>query len=143
MWSVSKASTRRALVRKLRVKGAMTGVISTIDLDDASLIAKAQKSPDPYGRHLVKEVMPEQPATGPQLCTRSRFHLSPLPEKVKRGKVPHVVAIDYGMKLEHPTPFEGNGLPRHGRPRDIHGGSSAGPNGRCVPLQRSPAILAR
>ena len=50
----------RALVRKLRVKGAMTGVISSVDLDDASLIAKAQKSPDLIGRDLVKEVMPAE-----------------------------------------------------------------------------------
>ncbi len=32
----------RALVRRIRSRGAMKGVISTVDLDDASLIAKAQ-----------------------------------------------------------------------------------------------------
>src|SRR5262245_30684441 len=32
----------RALVRRLRVRGAMTGVLSMTDLDDASLVRKAQ-----------------------------------------------------------------------------------------------------
>ncbi len=58
----------RSLVRKLRVKGSMTGVISTVDLDDASLIAKAQRSPDLIGRDLVKEVMPKRPGTGVPPC---------------------------------------------------------------------------
>ncbi|MFO1008222.1 MAG: glutamine-hydrolyzing carbamoyl-phosphate synthase small subunit [Planctomycetaceae bacterium] len=92
----------RALVRKLRVKGAMTGVISTVDLDDASLVAKAQKSPDLIGRDLVKEVMPEKPADWSTALHPIAIDLSPLPEKVKGDKVPHVVAIDYGMKWNIP-----------------------------------------
>ncbi len=48
----------RALVRRLRTRGAMTGVLSTIDLDDASLVRKVQNSPDLIGRDLVREVMP-------------------------------------------------------------------------------------
>src|SRR5437762_1478707 len=32
----------RALVRRLRVRGAMMGVLSTTDLDDASLVTKAR-----------------------------------------------------------------------------------------------------
>ena len=32
----------RALVRRLRVRGVMTGVLSTTDLDDASLVEKAK-----------------------------------------------------------------------------------------------------
>ena len=48
----------RALVRRIRVHGAMTGVLSSVDLDDASLIAKAQASPGLVGRDLVKDVMP-------------------------------------------------------------------------------------
>src|ERR1700737_2891303 len=35
----------RALVRRLRVRGAMSGVLSTTDLDDASLVGKARTSP--------------------------------------------------------------------------------------------------
>ena len=88
----------RALVRKLRVKGAMTGVISSVDLDDASLIAKAQKSPDLIGRDLVKEVMSTKAADWSTSLHALATELTPLPEKVKAGQTPHVVAIDYGMK---------------------------------------------
>src|SRR6185312_16339920 len=51
----------RALVRRLRSRGALKGVISTIDLDDASLVAKAKASPGLVGRDLVREVLPDQP----------------------------------------------------------------------------------
>ena len=39
----------------------MKGVLSTVDLDDASLVAKAKASPGLVGRDLVREVLPEQP----------------------------------------------------------------------------------
>src|SRR5262245_45066772 len=39
----------RALVRRLRTRGAMKGVLSTSDLNDASLVAKAQASPGLVG----------------------------------------------------------------------------------------------
>ena len=50
----------RALVRRLRVRGAMTGVLSSTDLDDASLVHKARTGPGIVGRDLVREVVPEQ-----------------------------------------------------------------------------------
>src|SRR5262249_40043891 len=46
----------RALVRRLRVRGTMTGVLSTKDQDAASLVHKARTSPNIVGRDLVKEV---------------------------------------------------------------------------------------
>src|SRR5437762_339770 len=39
----------RALVRRIRDRGAMRGVLSTIDLDDSSLVAKARSSPGLVG----------------------------------------------------------------------------------------------
>ena len=51
----------RALVRHIRSQGAMRGVLSTEDLDDASLVAKAKASPGLVGRDLAREVMPEIP----------------------------------------------------------------------------------
>src|SRR5262245_18601688 len=45
----------RALVRRLRVRGTMTGVLSTTDLDDAALVHKARTSPGIVGRDLVQE----------------------------------------------------------------------------------------
>jgi carbamoyl-phosphate synthase small subunit len=95
----------RALVRKLRTAGAMTGVLSTTDLDATSLVAKARKSPDIVGRDLVQEVMPQ---VGFDWTER----LSPLANSrastVTTGQTadPLVVAIDYGMKwniLRHLT----------------------------------------
>ncbi len=46
----------RALTRHLRDKGAMKGVISTIDLNPTSLIEKVRRAPSLEGRDLVKEV---------------------------------------------------------------------------------------
>jgi carbamoyl-phosphate synthase small subunit len=51
----------RALVRHIRDRGAMKGVLSTTDLNDASLVAKARSSPGLVGRDLVREVIPDQP----------------------------------------------------------------------------------
>src|SRR5215212_3712069 len=51
----------RALVRRTREQGAMKGILSTTDLDDARLVAKAQASPGLVGRDLAREVMPEGP----------------------------------------------------------------------------------
>lgn len=86
----------RALVRRIRNQGAMKGVISTDDLDDASLVKKAQASPGLVGRDLVREVV-----SGP-----TRDWNEPLNHWTKFGGVPgersaqspHVVALDFGMK---------------------------------------------
>src|SRR5690349_20777691 len=51
----------RSLVRRLRSRGAMKGVVSSVDLNDQSLIEKAKKSPGLVGRDLVREVLPDQP----------------------------------------------------------------------------------
>src|SRR5687768_17515921 len=48
----------RSLVRHIRSRGAMKGVLSTTDLVDESLVAKAKASPGLVGRDLVKEVIP-------------------------------------------------------------------------------------
>lgn len=48
----------RALVRRLRVHGAMTGVLSTVDLDNVAG-AEGPQHPNIVGRDLVREVVPE------------------------------------------------------------------------------------
>src|SRR6188768_81401 len=53
----------RALVRRLRTGGAMKGIISSVDLDDASLVKKAKASPGLVGRDLVREVIPASERT--------------------------------------------------------------------------------
>jgi len=94
----------RALVRRLRVSGAMTGVLSTVDLDDASLVRKAQSAPTLVGRDLVQEVMPQQSSEWDQPL--SEFLHDPTAPPAWEGDAnanhPHVVAIDYGMKWNIP-----------------------------------------
>jgi len=84
----------RALVRRLRVRGTMTGILSSEDLDDASLVHKAQTSPNIVGRDLVREVVPEKSFTWTE-GFNSSINSQPLPARPARF---HVVAVDYGMK---------------------------------------------
>ena len=49
----------RALVRRLRIRGAMTGVLSSEVLDPAKLVEMAKSAPTLVGRDLVREVMPQ------------------------------------------------------------------------------------
>lgn len=91
----------RALVRRLRVQGAMKGVLSSIDLDDASLVAKAKASPGLVGRDLVREVMPHQPRNWDEkLHSLAQTEVSSSAASLGSSSNDdlHVVAIDYGMK---------------------------------------------
>ena len=91
----------RALVRRLRTRGALKGVLSTIDLDDASLVDKARMSRGLVGRDLVREVVPQHERTWQDklspwstLAGQSAASISPADDP----NGPHVVALDYGMK---------------------------------------------
>ena len=100
----------RALVRRIRVHGAMTGVLSTVDLDDASLVRKAQSSPDLVGRDLVREVMPKSGSEWKERLSPLGRGFRPIggaappsqPKAADGNGAPHVVAIDYGMKWNIP-----------------------------------------
>src|SRR3982751_5684477 len=48
----------RALTRKLRIAGAMPGVLSTEILDDAALVERARKAAEMAGADWVQAVMP-------------------------------------------------------------------------------------
>jgi carbamoyl-phosphate synthase small subunit len=100
----------RALVRLTRDRGAMKGILSTVDLDDVSLVAKAKASPGLIGRDLASEVMPRQ-ATSWDLGLHSEFRLQKAPGALPAADAgsdlahapaparhPHVVALDFGMK---------------------------------------------
>jgi carbamoyl-phosphate synthase small subunit len=79
----------------------MRGVVSTIDLDEASLVAKAKASPGLIGRDLVREVMPK--AASGWDTTLSEWTLLPTPgETIEKAGGRHVVALDYGMKWNIP-----------------------------------------
>jgi carbamoyl-phosphate synthase small subunit len=83
----------RSLVRRLRSRGAMTGVLSTTDGDDRSLIAKAKAAPGMEGQDLVRNVVPKESFSWDQGFGPFADHVMPLDQPSK-----HVVAIDYGMK---------------------------------------------
>jgi carbamoyl-phosphate synthase small subunit len=87
----------RALVRKLRTQGAMKGVLSSVDLDDASLVRKAKASPGLVGRDLVREVIPDSACQ----WDRGLSNWAKLPVEANPAFPDaefHVVALDYGMK---------------------------------------------
>ncbi len=90
--AISEIDTR-ALVRHLRKHGAMRGVISSIDLDEASLVAKAKASPSMVGLDLASRVTTafRYPWNEP-----SR-DLSGSARKAPAARF-HVVAYDYGIK---------------------------------------------
>jgi carbamoyl-phosphate synthase small subunit len=72
----------RALVRHIRDKGAMRACLSTIDLDDTSLIAKALQAPAMENRELASVV-----------TTKQSYEVAP--EGNERF---HVVCYDFGVK---------------------------------------------
>ncbi len=92
----------RALVRRIRSCGAMRGVLSTIDLDDASLVEKARRSPGLVGRDLVCEVAPHEVRTWSQPLSEWTILPGEAAKSIANGSAPHVVAIDYGMKWNIP-----------------------------------------
>jgi len=90
----------RALVRLTRERGALKGIVSTTDLDDARLVARAKASPGLVGRDLTAEVMP-----GEAVAWEPGFigGLGPEPHHYSNGaRPPHVVALDFGMKWNIP-----------------------------------------
>jgi carbamoyl-phosphate synthase small subunit len=85
----------RALVRLTRERGALKGILSTTDLDDARLVEKARQSPGLVGRDLAREVMPDGPLTWDRGFESELAPDLPTPGSHRR---PHVVALDFGMK---------------------------------------------
>jgi len=88
----------RALVRRLRIHGAMKGVLSSVDLDDAALVAKAKASPGLVGRDLVRDVVPDRPIEWDEpLSPWARLKPTDAHGELPPN-APHVVALDYGLK---------------------------------------------
>jgi carbamoyl-phosphate synthase small subunit len=83
----------RALVRKLRIKGSMNGVLSTEILDDLQLVDRAKKVRDMSGADLVKEVKPAHSYAWDQ-----DQGIWKLAGSVVRGDGLHVIALDCGAK---------------------------------------------
>jgi carbamoyl-phosphate synthase small subunit len=82
----------RALVRKLRIKGAMNGVLSTEILDDAKLLERAKNVQDMSGADWVKAVKPDAASEWDE--DQGIWKLG----NEERGDGLHVVALDCGAK---------------------------------------------
>jgi carbamoyl-phosphate synthase small subunit len=76
---ISGVDTRR-LVRHIRLKGVMNAVISSIDLDEESLVEKARQWPSMEGLELASHVTTEKPY---DFC---------------EGTGPRIAAYDFGIK---------------------------------------------
>ncbi len=95
----------RTLTRHLRTYGAKRGVISALDLDPDSLVAKARASRQMMGLDLAREVTCESAwRFDPKAESEAAAHLVPVPRGTQ-GKALHpgerrfrVVAYDFGLK---------------------------------------------
>jgi carbamoyl-phosphate synthase small subunit len=82
----------RALVRRIRITGAMRGILSTQILDDAALVEKARSAAQMLGADWVKAVKPETEYDWDE--DQGDWSLG----RVERGDGLHVVALDCGAK---------------------------------------------
>jgi len=82
----------RALVRKLRIGGAMRGILSTEIVDDAALVDKARHAAQMAGADWVQAVKPTENYTWDE--DQGDWSQG----KVERGDGLHVVALDCGAK---------------------------------------------
>ncbi len=112
----------RQLVRTIREKGAMRGVLSTIDLDGDSLIAKAKASPEMVGADLAKEVTTSEPyyviETPESLRAKAderdikSYHAGFMrvsKEEFDKADGPFIAALDFGIKYNILRKFLGRG----------------------------------
>ncbi|MDP6979853.1 MAG: glutamine-hydrolyzing carbamoyl-phosphate synthase small subunit [Myxococcota bacterium] len=88
----------RALVRRIRDKGAQVGVLSTdpAQQDEAALLELARKAPGLDGRDLVAEVTCDEPYSWDQ--GRWSGIEGQLPRKARPDEALKLVAYDFGVK---------------------------------------------
>ncbi len=94
----------RALTRRLRLSGAMKGIIATDSRDEKSLLDKVKKYPGLVGRDLVREVT----CSGPYVWKNGAVQTgSSFP--VRSGNKLRVVVLDCGVKYNILRLLEKNG----------------------------------
>ena len=89
----------RALTRRLRDGGSQMAVISAVDLDPERLSRRARDLPSIVGRDLVREVTTDRVLhwdTGDWDLEKGYLPASEYRDRF--GRVPRVVAVDYGIK---------------------------------------------
>lgn len=87
----------RMLTKMLRTDGALRGVISTDDMDEASLASKVAASPLMNGLDLATKVTCERPYSWDEDDT-TPFALGRLESEMHGGRRYKVVAYDFGIK---------------------------------------------
>jgi carbamoyl-phosphate synthase small subunit len=89
----------RALVRRIRERGSLKGVLSSEILNDEELVQMAKDSPGLVGRDLVREVLPDQPVNW-EAQLSNWWDAGTVSSNLKDDSQPQhlVVALDYGMK---------------------------------------------
>ena len=126
----------RALVKHIRTKGAMKGIVSTRDLDHDSLVKKANDWPGLIGQDMVKRVTctepygwaDNRPVPGTNFTTAQTGMDNPF----------KVVAFDFGIKYNQLRLLTEKGLPGPGRPCHHQCRNCPGHEpGRNFSLQRS------
>ena len=88
----------RELTKRLRTVGAMKGVLSTVDLDADSLVAKAKASPGLVGRDLVSAVTVDKPCVWDPQAQGWLAEAGAGDAGRGNGDGFRVVALDYGVK---------------------------------------------
>ncbi|HNY49761.1 MAG TPA: glutamine-hydrolyzing carbamoyl-phosphate synthase small subunit [Smithella sp.] len=94
----------RALTRRLRISGAMKGIISTNSKNIKSLLAKVQEYPGLVGRDLVKEVS----CKTPYLWKNGTVNHDEFPSRKTNNKL-RVAVLDCGVKYNILRLLEKNG----------------------------------
>ncbi|HAZ11073.1 MAG: carbamoyl phosphate synthase small subunit [Omnitrophica bacterium GWA2_41_15] len=88
----------RSLTLHIRTKGAMKGIISTIDLNPKSLIKKAKNSPGLIGRDLVKEVTCKKSYNAKTVYSLSYLSRAESKDALRQNARFKVIAMDFGIK---------------------------------------------
>jgi carbamoyl-phosphate synthase small subunit len=111
----------RAITRLLRVEGAMNAVISSVDLDDARLVARAREWEGLGGKDMVREVTCAEAYEWTPSLESQPFAFDGLSRSAEGLKV---VAFDYGVKhnilrILKSAGFEVHVLPAHATAADV------------------------
>ena len=88
----------RAVTKRLREVGAMRGIISTLDLDPASLVRRARELPSMEGQDLVPLVTCSQPYWWPEFPVEGRGSVD-LAALWAQKSGTKVILYDYGVKF--------------------------------------------
>ncbi len=91
--AISGVDTRK-LTKIVREEGSLRCVVSTIDSDPASLVAKAKRAPATDGRDLTNEVSCKKPYR----WTESHQSSYPSAQAATAGEKIRIVAYDFGAK---------------------------------------------